>query len=118
MTQSPIDYSRKWYVMIAVSLGVFLATIDGSIVNVALPTLVRELQTEFALVQWVVLAYLLTLTTLMLSVGRLADMIGKKPQRCPRRRRSIPWRLISWAMNGSKFLWNCRRHLGCGARSH
>ncbi len=79
MTQSPIDYSRKWYVMIAVSLGVFLATIDGSIVNVALPTLVRELQTEFALVQWVVLAYLLTLTTLMLSVGRLADMIGKKP---------------------------------------
>jgi EmrB/QacA subfamily drug resistance transporter len=78
MNHPPIDYSRKWYVMIAVSLGVFLATIDGSIVNVALPTLVRELQTEFAIVQWVVLAYLLTLTTLMLSVGRLADMIGKK----------------------------------------
>lgn len=78
MNHPPIDYSRKWYVMIAVSLGVFLATIDGSIVNVALPTLVRELQTEFATVQWVVLAYLLTLTTLMLSVGRLADMIGKK----------------------------------------
>lgn len=78
MNQPPVDYSRKWYVMIAVSLGVFLATIDGSIVNVALPTLVRELNTDFATVQWVVLAYLLTLTTLMLSVGRLADMIGKK----------------------------------------
>lgn len=78
MNHPPIDYSRKWYVMIAVSLGVFLATIDGSIVNVALPTLVRELNTDFATVQWVVLAYLLTLTTLMLSVGRLADMIGKK----------------------------------------
>src|SRR5690606_5395867 len=74
----PVDYSRKWFVMLAVSLGVFLATIDGSIVNVALPTLVRELNTDFATVQWVVLAYLLTLTTLMLSVGRLADMIGKK----------------------------------------
>lgn len=63
----------------AVGTGVFLATIDGSIVNVALPTLVREFGTDFASVQWVVLAYLLTLTTLMLGIGRLADMIGKKP---------------------------------------
>lgn len=73
-----IDYSRKWYVMAAVSMSIFLATIDGSIVNVALPTLVRELNTNFATVQWVVLAYLLTQATLMLSVGRLGDMIGKK----------------------------------------
>jgi EmrB/QacA subfamily drug resistance transporter len=77
--QQPVDYSRKWYVMAAVAMGVFLATIDGSIVNVALPTLVRAFGTEFAIVQWVVLAYLLTVTTLMLSVGRLGDMIGKKP---------------------------------------
>jgi EmrB/QacA subfamily drug resistance transporter len=79
MQQQSVDYSRKWYVMAAVSMGVFLATIDGSIVNVALPTLVQALGTEFAIVQWVVLAYLLTVTTLMLSVGRLGDMIGKKP---------------------------------------
>jgi EmrB/QacA subfamily drug resistance transporter len=79
MQQQSVDYSRKWYVMAAVSMGVFLATIDGSIVNVALPTLVRAFDTEFAIVQWVVLAYLLTVTTLMLSVGRLGDMIGKKP---------------------------------------
>jgi EmrB/QacA subfamily drug resistance transporter len=74
-----IDYTRKWYVMAAVAMGTFLATIDGSIVNVALPTLTRAFDTEFATVQWVVLAYLLTVTTLMLSVGRLADMRGKKP---------------------------------------
>jgi EmrB/QacA subfamily drug resistance transporter len=79
MQQQAVDYSRKWYVMAAVAMGVFLATIDGSIVNVALPTLVRAFDTEFAVVQWVVLAYLLTVTTLMLSVGRLGDMIGKKP---------------------------------------
>jgi EmrB/QacA subfamily drug resistance transporter len=76
--QPDADYSRKWYVMAAVAMGVFLATIDGSIVNVALPTLVHELGTEFAVVQWVVLGYLLTVTTLMLSVGRLGDMTGKK----------------------------------------
>jgi EmrB/QacA subfamily drug resistance transporter len=74
-----IDYSRKWYVMAAVAMGTFLATIDGSIVNVALPTLTRAFDTQFSTVQWVVLAYLLTVTTLMLSVGRLADMRGKKP---------------------------------------
>jgi EmrB/QacA subfamily drug resistance transporter len=73
-----IDYSRKWYVMAAVSMGTLLATIDGSIVNVALPTLVRELQTDFATVQWVVLAYLLALSTLLPSIGRMADMVGKK----------------------------------------
>lgn len=79
MEQESVDYSRKWYVMAAVAMGVFLATIDGSIVNVALPTLVRAFHTEFAVVQWVVLAYLLTVTTLMLGVGRLGDMVGKKP---------------------------------------
>lgn len=78
ITPQPIDFSLKWYVMAAVGMGIFLATIDGSIVNIALPTLVRNLNTDFATVQWVVLAYLLTVTTLMLSVGRLADMIGKK----------------------------------------
>jgi EmrB/QacA subfamily drug resistance transporter len=79
MEQQPIDYGRKWYVMAAVAMGIFLATIDGSIVNIALPTLVRELDTEFAVVQWVVLAYLLIVTTLLLSMGRVGDIIGKKP---------------------------------------
>ncbi len=78
MTNSP-DYSHKWFVLAAVGMGIFLVTIDGTIVNVALPTLVRELDTDFATVQWVVLAYLLTLSTLLLSMGRLGDMVGKKP---------------------------------------
>ncbi len=60
-------------------MGVFLATIDASIVNIALPTLVSELKTTITIVEWVVLAYLLTLSVLMLSVGRLADIVGKKP---------------------------------------
>ena len=79
VASSPIDYSRKWYVMAAVAMSIFLATIDGSIVTIALPTLVRDLNTNFATIQWVLLAYLLTLTTLMLGIGRLADIRGKKP---------------------------------------
>ncbi|MCL7454360.1 MAG: MFS transporter, partial [Anaerolineae bacterium] len=79
MDYPSVDYSRKWHVLSAVAMGIFLATIDGSIVNVALPTLVRSFGTDFATVQWVVLAYLLGLATLLLSMGRLGDMVGKKP---------------------------------------
>jgi EmrB/QacA subfamily drug resistance transporter len=73
-----IDYTRKWWVMLAVAMGIFLGTIDGSIVNIALPTLVEDLATTFPVVQWVVLAYLLTLATLVLGVGRIGDIVGKK----------------------------------------
>ena len=65
--------------MLAIAMGIFLGTIDGSIVNVALPTLVEDLATTFPVVQWVVLAYLLTLATLVLGIGRLGDILGKKP---------------------------------------
>ncbi len=71
-------FTSKWFVFAAVAAGMFLATIDGSIVNIALPTLETELHTQFAIVQWVVLGYMLVLVTLLLSIGRLADMIGKK----------------------------------------
>jgi EmrB/QacA subfamily drug resistance transporter len=71
-------YNRKWYVMSAVAMSTFLSTIDGSIVNVALPTLVNELGTVFSVAQWVILVYLLTQTTLLPSAGRLGDMLGKK----------------------------------------
>lgn len=72
------DYADKWWVMVAVSMGVLLATIDGSIVNVAMPRLVEELNTSFNVIQWVALAYLLTLATLTLGVGRVGDVYGKK----------------------------------------
>ncbi|UCH94803.1 MAG: DHA2 family efflux MFS transporter permease subunit [Candidatus Aminicenantes bacterium] len=74
----PVDYSRKWYVMAAVGMGILLGTIDASIVNVALPTLIREFNASFSTVQWVVLAYMLTLSTLTLTMGRWGDIIGKK----------------------------------------
>jgi len=77
--RNDIDYSRKWHVMIATGSGIFLGTIDSSIVNVALPTMAHELDTTFAAVQWVVVGYILTVATLTLGVGRLGDMLGKKP---------------------------------------
>lgn len=61
-----------------VSTSVLLSTIDGSIVNVAFPTLLEELDTTFNVIQWVALGYLLTIATLTLGMGRLGDVLGKK----------------------------------------
>lgn len=53
-------------------------TLDTSIVNIALPTLIEVFQTTFTTIQWIVLSYLLVITALVLGAARLGDMIGKK----------------------------------------
>ena len=70
--------SRKWWTLVAVGLGLFLGSVDGSIINVAVPTLIVKLDTDFPTVQWVVLSYLLGLALLLVGIGRLADIMGKK----------------------------------------
>jgi len=79
-TQDPINpvTTHKWWILVAVGVVLFLGSVDGSIVNVALPTLMDDFHADFPTVQWVVLAYLLGLTVLLVSMGRLADMMGKK----------------------------------------
>lgn len=72
------DTSRKWWALAAVGSGVLLSTIDGSIVNISLGTLVTAFDSNLNVVEWVVLAYLLTLTCLLLLMGRLGDMFGKR----------------------------------------
>ncbi len=69
---------ERWLVLAAVGSGVFLGTIDGSIVNVALPTLAHAFGVALGQVQWVVLGYLLAVVSLTPVVGRLADMVGRK----------------------------------------
>ncbi|HEU4319277.1 MAG TPA: MFS transporter [Acidimicrobiia bacterium] len=76
--QVHLDKRERWLVLLAIAASTLLATIDGSIVNVAFPTLVDELNTSFNVIQWVALAYLLTIATLTMSMGRLGDVLGKK----------------------------------------
>jgi len=70
--------NAKWYAMAGLGMGVFMATLDGSIVNISLPTLTGALHTSFAVIQWVVLSYVLVTAAFMLSVARLGDMSDKK----------------------------------------
>lgn len=60
------------------SLSIFLSSLGTSIANVALPTLTHALEATFQEVQWVVLAYLLAVTTLVVSAGRLGDIVGRR----------------------------------------
>ncbi len=70
--------SRRWLALIGVGMGVLMATIDASIVNISLPTLELVFHTNFATVQWVMLSYVLVVTSLMLGAARLGDMHNKK----------------------------------------
>lgn len=74
----PADFEKKWKVFFLVATSIFMSTLDSSIVNVALPFMMQNLQTNMTTIQWVVVIYLMTVSSLLLSFGRLSDIRGKK----------------------------------------
>ncbi len=67
-----------WLVVGTVCVGAFMGQLDASIAQLVLPTLEEVFRAAFSTVEWVALAYLLTLAALLAPVGRLADMMGRK----------------------------------------
>lgn len=65
-------------VLVTLSLAMLLPALSASIANVALPSLARAFAAPFSSVQWVVIGYLLTITALVVSAGRLGDLIGRR----------------------------------------
>ena len=72
-----VEPSVRW-ALASLSLSMLLSSLGTSSANVALPTLAKEFAAAFQEVQWVVLAYLLAITTLIVSVGRLGDLTGRR----------------------------------------
>jgi len=70
--------TQNWLIFLMVAIGIFMATLDGSIVNIALPAIMNDFGVELATIQWVVMIYLLTVTSLLLSFGRLSDIRGRR----------------------------------------
>ncbi|NWG09827.1 MAG: MFS transporter [Nitrososphaerales archaeon] len=71
--------SYKWTVLLITSIGAFMTPLDSTIVSVSLPAIASSLSIDYATVIWVPTAYLASLTVLLLSLGRLSDMRGRKP---------------------------------------
>ena len=69
---------RKWWTLLVVCVATFMLLLDITIVNVALPTIARDLHGSFSDIQWVIDAYTLTLAALLLTAGALADLFGRK----------------------------------------
>jgi EmrB/QacA subfamily drug resistance transporter len=70
--------TRKWWTLGAVSVGLFMIMLDNTVVNVALPSIRDDLQISVSELEWVVNAYALTFGVLLLSGGKLADMLGRR----------------------------------------
>lgn len=73
-----VGSSRRWAVLAVVCLAVFVTVLDGTIVNVALPSLAVELGASTRELQWIVDAYLLVFTGLLLAAGGIGDKYGRR----------------------------------------
>ena len=69
---------RKWWTLAAVSFGLFMIMLDNTVVNVALPSIQRDLDTGLSELQWIVTGYALSFAALMLIGGKLADAYGRR----------------------------------------
>src|SRR3954453_2576346 len=68
----------KWWALSCTSLGMLMATINSGTLIIALPDLERELHTGLLSLVWVILAYMIASTVLVVGAGRLSDMFGRK----------------------------------------
>lgn len=69
---------RKWWILIAVGVGAFMSAIGTSVVNIVLPVVSRDFGVAVSTIEWVITTYLLIVSGLLLSFGRLGDLRGHK----------------------------------------
>jgi len=70
--------AHRWWALVATCFGLFMVLLDVTIVNVALPTIGRDLHAGFSDLQWVINAYTLALAVFLVTVGRVGDIFGRK----------------------------------------
>jgi len=72
------EENKKWWTLGAVAFGLFMIMLDNTVVNVALPTMQKDLHVGTAELEWVVVAYALTFAALLITGGKLADLYGRR----------------------------------------
>src|SRR4030088_1639761 len=76
--ETPVSDRRRWLTLVVVCFGQLMIMVDATIVNVALPSIQRDLHFTPATLSWVVNAYLITYGSFLLLAGRAGDLIGRK----------------------------------------
>src|SRR5215210_629587 len=72
------EQNKKWWTLGAVAVGLFMIMLDNTVVNVALPSIRRDLDADLSSLEWIVAGYALTFAALMLIGGKLADAYGRR----------------------------------------
>ncbi|MHA1267417.1 MAG: MFS transporter [Candidatus Helarchaeota archaeon] len=73
-----VSLEYKWKLLIITTIGTFMMSLDGSILNIAIPSLSQDLKASFEIVQWIPIIYLLIMAISLITFGRLADLKGKR----------------------------------------
>jgi len=71
-------YERRWWTLAVLCMSLVIITVDNSILNVALPTIVRDLGASGSDLQWIIDAYIIVFASLLLTAGALGDKFGRK----------------------------------------
>ena len=72
------DNRTKWLVLSTVCFGLFMVNLDGNVVNLAMPTIIRQFNATLAQMEWISNAYMLTFAVFLITLGRLGDQLGRK----------------------------------------
>lgn len=75
--EDPEIQRRRWLILIVLNLFTFMATLDGSIVNIALPVIAEQMKLSVAQAEWIVTGYLMMICAAILFFGKLGDIVGK-----------------------------------------
>jgi EmrB/QacA subfamily drug resistance transporter len=78
ITAEPEQYQHKWLVLFTTSLALFVILLDATVVNISVPSFIKELHATLAQAEWVLNAYTLTFAALLITFGRLGDMFGHR----------------------------------------
>jgi len=73
-----LSIEHRWWLTLNISIGIFMSTLDASIVSISLPTIVQSLNTNIKTVAWVMMAYLIIITGCLLLMGKLADLFSQR----------------------------------------
>lgn len=72
------DNNRKWWTLFSVCFALLMIVLDGNVVNLALPTIIKDFKASLSEIEWINNAYLLTFAIFLITFGRLGDEIGRK----------------------------------------